>query len=205
MPANITHQNGATEKRWAPIMVFSGISGLGRTTIYQLLAAKILRGKKVYGRTLIDVPHGLAAIEAIPDASITLPNSRRGARGRPRPRHRRKHSAPSPPDRGAGASPCPCTWKCTADSTAKPAIATRPAREKGPIMSNPSPASVFCPRCGAVPLEADTRVLPRLARVILATSVTAACDRIWLQHRLDRNDWINSDVRRVRELLSAAE
>jgi hypothetical protein len=82
MPANITHQNGATEKRWAPIMVFSGISGLGRTTIYQLLAAKILRGKKVYGRTLIDVPHGLSAIEAMPDASITLPNSRRGARER---------------------------------------------------------------------------------------------------------------------------
>jgi hypothetical protein len=80
MPANVTHEDGATEKRWAPIMVFSDISGLGRTTIYQLLAAKVLRGKKVYGRTLIDVPHGLAAIEAMPDAEISLPNSRRPIR-----------------------------------------------------------------------------------------------------------------------------
>jgi hypothetical protein len=63
--------------KWAPISRFCLISGLGRTQVYQLLAARRLRGKKAGKRTLIDVPHGLAAVEAMPDAEITLPNSRR--------------------------------------------------------------------------------------------------------------------------------
>ena len=48
------------------------ISGLGRSVSYELLSAGTLRGKKVGARLLIDVPHGLAAIAAMPDAVIKV-------------------------------------------------------------------------------------------------------------------------------------
>jgi hypothetical protein len=64
------------ERQFATIDVWMQISGIGRTTTYQWLAAGRLKAKKSGKRLLIDVTHGLRQVRALPDADIRLPNSR---------------------------------------------------------------------------------------------------------------------------------
>jgi hypothetical protein len=54
----------ATEPTWR------AISGMSRTRTYIELAAGNLRAKKLGKRLLIDVPHGLAFLAALPDAKF---------------------------------------------------------------------------------------------------------------------------------------
>jgi hypothetical protein len=63
--------------KWGTIKQWNGASGFGNTTTYQWIAAGKLRAKKAGRRTLIDIEHGLKVIEALPDADIRLPNSRK--------------------------------------------------------------------------------------------------------------------------------
>lgn len=72
-----TKRISGVRPKFATISGFCGLTGLGRTQVYQLLAANRLRGKKVGKRMIIDVDHGLDFIESLPDAQIILPNSRR--------------------------------------------------------------------------------------------------------------------------------
>jgi excisionase family DNA binding protein len=46
------------------------LSGIGRSTTYELLASGDLTAKKLGARVLIDVEHGLAFIRNLPDAKI---------------------------------------------------------------------------------------------------------------------------------------
>ncbi len=66
-----------SEVKFAPIDRWCEISGMGRTSTYQALAAGYIRAKKVGVRTLIDVNHGLSWLHSLPDAEVRLPNSRR--------------------------------------------------------------------------------------------------------------------------------
>jgi hypothetical protein len=66
------------EPQFATIERWCLISGIGRTTTYQALAAGHLRARKLgRRRVLIDVPHGLRWIRSLPAPDIKLPNSRR--------------------------------------------------------------------------------------------------------------------------------
>lgn len=62
---------------FATVQVWCAISGMGKTTTYQALAAGRLRAKKLGRRILIDVEHGLSFVRSLPSADIKLPNSRR--------------------------------------------------------------------------------------------------------------------------------
>lgn len=46
------------------------IFGFGRSTCYSLIAEKKLRAVKLAGKTLIDVPAGLAFMATLPEAQI---------------------------------------------------------------------------------------------------------------------------------------
>jgi hypothetical protein len=50
----------------------------------------------------------------------------------------------------------------------------------------------------------NPELLAGLAKVALADESTCACDRLWLQQRIERGDWIPADVQRVCELLPTA-
>jgi hypothetical protein len=65
------------EVKYATLDSWILISGMGRSTTYQALAAGHMRAKKAGTRLLIDVEAGLAYIRSLPDARIELPNSRR--------------------------------------------------------------------------------------------------------------------------------
>ncbi len=71
----------APQPQYAPIDRWCLISGLGRSTTYQALAAGHLRSKKVGRRRLIDVPHGLRWIRSQPEDNVRLTNSRRPVAG----------------------------------------------------------------------------------------------------------------------------
>ena len=62
---------------FASIERWCAISGMGKTTTYQLLAADKLRAIKLGRRVLVDVEHGLRFLRSLPSADIRLPNSRR--------------------------------------------------------------------------------------------------------------------------------
>ena len=64
---------------YASIQDWLKISGLGRTTIYHLLAEGKLRAVKAGTRTLIDVEHGLAWLTAQPAADIKCVRPARAA------------------------------------------------------------------------------------------------------------------------------
>lgn len=59
--------------RLAPIPRWCAISGMSRSGTYDALARGQLRAKKLGGKTLIDVPHGLAWLESLPDATFRAP------------------------------------------------------------------------------------------------------------------------------------
>ena len=69
--------SGEIGVKFATIDTWIRISGMGRTTTYQWLAAGRLKAKKAGKRLLIDVKDGLREVRALPDAEIRLPNSRR--------------------------------------------------------------------------------------------------------------------------------
>jgi hypothetical protein len=43
------------------------ISGMSKTRTYDALSTGVLKGKKLAGRTLVDVPHGLQYLRSLPD------------------------------------------------------------------------------------------------------------------------------------------
>ena len=55
---------------FATLPVWKQISGIGRSLTYELLGAGHLRARKVGARTLIDVSHGLAWLDAQPAAVV---------------------------------------------------------------------------------------------------------------------------------------
>jgi hypothetical protein len=65
-----------TKPKWATIRDWVGMTGVSRSSTYLALGRGDLRAKKFGSRTLIDVPHGLAWLESMPDANI-----RTGQRG----------------------------------------------------------------------------------------------------------------------------
>lgn len=66
-----------TDTKFAGIDRWCEISGMGRTSTYQALAAGRLRAKKLGAKLLIDVEHGMRWVRSLPAADIRLPNSRR--------------------------------------------------------------------------------------------------------------------------------
>lgn len=61
------------QPQFARIRVWTVLSGMGRSTTYKRIAAGDLRAVKCGASTLIDVPHGLAYIRALPEAKIRAP------------------------------------------------------------------------------------------------------------------------------------
>jgi hypothetical protein len=59
-----------TRPEWTTIRGFGEMTGISRSSIYLALGRGDLRAKKFGTRTLIDVPHGLAYVESLPDAKI---------------------------------------------------------------------------------------------------------------------------------------
>ena len=64
-------QTPAIPPKYAPIPVWNGISGMGRTATYEALGRGDLRAINLNSRTLIDVEHGLAYLGSLPTAEIT--------------------------------------------------------------------------------------------------------------------------------------
>jgi excisionase family DNA binding protein len=58
------------QPKFASIQDWLKISGLGRTTVYHLIAEGKLKAIKAGTRTLIDVEHGLVWLHALPPADI---------------------------------------------------------------------------------------------------------------------------------------
>ena len=56
--------------RYASIPHWCVISGMGRTRTYEEAGKGNLRIIKVGGRSLVDVPHGLAWLDSLPEAKI---------------------------------------------------------------------------------------------------------------------------------------
>jgi hypothetical protein len=71
-----SHLGTRVYPEWAPIQVWQGISGWGKTKTYEHIALRNLRAKKFGKRTLIHVPSGLEYIESLPDAVMTTGLSR---------------------------------------------------------------------------------------------------------------------------------
>jgi hypothetical protein len=57
--------------KFATITRWCQISGMGRTRVYEEAGAGNIRIIKVGGRSLVDVPHGLAWMRSLPSATIT--------------------------------------------------------------------------------------------------------------------------------------
>jgi hypothetical protein len=70
--------------QYAPMPDWFRISGMRRTATYEALGRGDLRAIKLNGRTLIDVPHGLAYLAQLPEAVITTGTGRHERPGRPR-------------------------------------------------------------------------------------------------------------------------
>ena len=69
--------------QYAPMPDWLRISGMRRTATYEALGRGDLRAVKLNGRTLIDVPHGLAYLAQLPEAVITTGTGRHKHGGRP--------------------------------------------------------------------------------------------------------------------------
>jgi hypothetical protein len=69
--------------RYAPMPDWFRISGMRRTATYKALGRGDLRAIKLNGRTLIDVPHGLAYLAQLPRAVITTGTGIHKRPGRP--------------------------------------------------------------------------------------------------------------------------
>ena len=84
------------DPKFATIGDWLVISGMGKTSVYQALAAGHLIARKVGVRSLIDVAHGLRWLRSRPRAKVVLANSRRKlgkVRPSPNPRARREVDA----------------------------------------------------------------------------------------------------------------
>lgn len=55
---------------YATVPEWCRLSGVGRSTTYELLGTGVLRAKKLGARTLIDVAHGLAWLDTLPAATV---------------------------------------------------------------------------------------------------------------------------------------
>jgi hypothetical protein len=55
---------------YAPIPQWCAISGMGRTRTYEEAGKGNIRIIKVGGRSLVDVPHGLAWLRSLPEAKL---------------------------------------------------------------------------------------------------------------------------------------
>ena len=62
-----------TTPLYASIPKWCDLSGMGRTRTYEEAGAGNLRIIKVGGRSLVDVPHGLAWMRTLPMAQIRAP------------------------------------------------------------------------------------------------------------------------------------
>ena len=69
--------------QYAPMPDWFRISGMRRTATYEALGRGNLRAVKLNGRTLIDVPHGLAYLARLPEAVITTGSGVHKRGGRP--------------------------------------------------------------------------------------------------------------------------
>jgi hypothetical protein len=58
--------------RYATIPHWCELSGLGRSRTYELISQGFLRAIKVGARTLIDVEAGLAWLDTLPSANISI-------------------------------------------------------------------------------------------------------------------------------------
>ena len=67
--AGDTHKSAP---KYATIIIWCAISGMGRSTTYEALGRGDLRAIKLGTRTLIDVPHGLAWLDSLPAANVRL-------------------------------------------------------------------------------------------------------------------------------------
>ena len=77
------HSTGPDDDKikYAPLRDWFVISGMRRTATYEALGRGDLRAKKLNNRLLINVPHGLAYIDSLPEAKITTGRSKRVRRG----------------------------------------------------------------------------------------------------------------------------
>jgi hypothetical protein len=66
----IEHASGSTAPVYASVQRWTEISGLSRSGTYRALGAGHLRAIKVGVKTLVDVPHGLAWLNAQPTAKF---------------------------------------------------------------------------------------------------------------------------------------
>jgi hypothetical protein len=78
--------------QYAPMPDWFRISGMRRTATYEAIGRGDLRAVKLNGRTLIDVPHGLAYLAQLPEAVITTGTRLHDRGGRP-PKDRKAVSA----------------------------------------------------------------------------------------------------------------
>jgi len=70
-----TSPAGAAYPAYATVPGWCAISGMKRSTTYHEISRGNLRAIKLGARTLLDVRHGLAWLETLPLATVTLPGS----------------------------------------------------------------------------------------------------------------------------------
>ena len=59
--------------RYAPIQQWCALSGMGRTRTYEEAGNGNIRIIKVGRKSLVDVPHGLAWLDMLPEAKLRVP------------------------------------------------------------------------------------------------------------------------------------
>ena len=64
---------------FARIDTWCGLSGMGRSSTYEALAAGHLLARKVGARTLIDVRHGIAWLNSLPAAAVRSSSAKRNS------------------------------------------------------------------------------------------------------------------------------
>ena len=78
-----------TMPMFAQPLAAAAVLGVSRTTLYRLMAAGTLRGRKVGRATLIDLREAAEVIRSLPAAHVTLPQDTA--------RRHRKAAPPKPP------------------------------------------------------------------------------------------------------------
>ena len=66
--------------RYVSIRTWCRITGLGKSTTYEMLADRRIRAIKVGNKTLIDFPHGMAHLDGLPELNLTTGLKRRAKR-----------------------------------------------------------------------------------------------------------------------------
>ena len=65
------NDNKELQVQYASIKDWCRLTGMGRTKVYAHLGKGNLKAKKLDGKTLVDVPHGIAWLRSLPDASFS--------------------------------------------------------------------------------------------------------------------------------------